>query len=232
MFSIEIVKGVEDSETSQIRIDVAVEIPGLYREVIPYAARVSDVKDPAEATRVMDEARQHAKNQAQAALDAWVLRRAAELQPTAPEATRKRPGRPRKSAPVSQSDVAIIQEITQGHPPLDTSGEEAPIPGRDSELTTVLEQEMARATKALGDSIRDHVGEPMDRKPEHEAILRDLLVESYGPNWAQRPDVKSAAMQMATHAIANGVLCRDIYGQPHSQIRALYGEMVVQRCPA
>jgi hypothetical protein len=230
MFFLEIVKGVEDPETSQIRIDVQVEIPGLYRETIPYVARVSDVRDPAEATRVMDEARAHAKAQAQAALDAWVLRRAQELQPPTQEAPRKRPGRPRKEAQPPPSHVAMElmvaeadsplrtqEEITQGHPPL-----EAPL------------ENSAESPKV--DTERDPVptpaGEPMDRKPEHEAILRELLVGAYGPAWMHRPDVKSAAMQMATHAIANQALCRDSAGQPHPQIRALFAEMVVAKCPA
>jgi hypothetical protein len=261
MIQIEIIKGVEDRESNSIRYDVKVEIPGLYVEIIPYICAIADRTDLTQIQQAMDQARAHAKLQAEAALDAWAIARATRLlglpgRPIPTEDTPKRKRRTKaeieadaakekvEAAPVAEDSSGAEQvpspaltpnadgtmrldseEITQGTPPLETSPELATPSVSENSGVDIPTEGVPPFVAAIAD------GEPMERRPEHEAILRELLIEAYGPRWMDRPDVKSATVAMATHAIANGVLVRAGDGSAHPQIRALFAELVREKCP-
>ena len=219
MLTCEIVNSVNDTTGGGTRFDVRVEIPGIYSEIISYCAG-SNGEDLHLATLDMTRARTYALRvfRSRIAMAAGLPEPTGQREDAETTSRRRRrtkaeiladKAREAAQAPVG---VPVIPEVTPD-PPAET-----PAP-----LSEVAEPVTPPPPPSLP-------GVPMERKAEHEAVIRNLLIENFGDRWMDRPDVKSAAVMMATHAITNGVLVLDGEGNPHPQIRALFSDMVVRVC--
>jgi hypothetical protein len=234
MLQVEIIRATPDETAKVIRYDVKAEIPGLYTEIVTYCCHLADLTNCDLTNEAMAAARTFALGVLRARLSLWAA------QPEQPIGSHPAPSpEPRRrrrtkaeieaeaSSPVTEDSSVSEQapspaiqpnadgtmrldseEITQGHPPLEASA-----PSRPPE-----------------NSPTGAVAEEMERKPEHEAILRQLAAEVYGPHWTARADVKSNVVVFAQHCLANKIRVRYSDGTVHPQVRALFQQMVVSKC--
>jgi hypothetical protein len=223
MLQVEIIRATPDETAKVIRYDVKAEIPGLYTEIVTYCCHLADLTNCDLTNEAMAAARTFALGVLRARLSLWA---AQPEQPIvshpapSPEPRRRRRTKAEIEAEVAEQVPATevdsnqtqlevsAQEITQGHPPLATSA-----PSRPPE-----------------NSPTGAVAEEMERKPEHEAILRQLAADVYGPHWTARADVKSNVVVFAQHCLANKIRVRYSDGAVHPQVRALFQQMVVSKC--
>lgn len=210
-----------------IRYDVRVEIPGIYSEIISYMGEAT--ADPHCATVVMTRARTYALSvfRKRIAMAAGLPEPGEKPDNTQTTSRRRRrtkaemeADRAAEEAQRADADRAINDSLAGQEPPV-----EAPVETPESR-----QEPEPKELPELLESAAPVFGIPMERCAAHEAILRDLLIAAFGDRWMDRPEVKSAAVMMATHAITNGVLVVDGDGNPHPQIRALFAEMVTQVC--
>ena len=204
MISCEIVNCVDDVESSKLRYDVRVEIPGVYSEVINYVCeRTDDITGTMTLARkyAIEDFRKrigHLLGYDQKSLEAPKRRRRTKAEIAAEIAAEKA-----AEKPAEPQEPQEQQEGTSEAPELrwQPAGHQEPNPG-----------------------------EPMERCPQHEAILKRLLNDAYGLDWAHRRPVVSAAVTMAAHAIESGTLIVDLNGEIHPDFEKLFGEMVVAKC--
>lgn len=246
MLQVEIIRATPDEVAKLIRYDVKAEIPGLYTEIVTYCCPLA--LDCDATNEAMGNARTFALGVLRARLSIWAA------QPEQPIGSHPAPSpEPRRrrrtkaeieaeaSSPVTEESSVSEQapspaiqhnadgtmrldseEITQGHgvPP----------------FVAAMEKEMRATTNDLyvRTMVDMHgtgaVAEEMERKPEHEAILRQLAAEVYGPHWTARADVKSNVVVFAAQCLANKIRVRYSDGAVHPQVRALFQQMVVSKC--
>lgn len=215
MIQVEILRAIPDEVAKLIRYDVKAEIPGLYTEIVSYCCPLAT--DCEGANEAMSAARTFALGVLRARLSLWAA------QPEQPIGSH--PGEspagdsePRRRRRRTKAEIEAEAVVT------------APVPEPVPEPQEPAQADSAQQEPIQADSAQQ-AGERMERKPEHEQVLRALATETYGPHWAANPTVRSNVVVFASHAIANRVMVLDGNGKPHPQIRALFQQMVVSKCP-
>lgn len=220
MLHVEIIRATPDEVAKVIRYDVKAEIPGLYVEIVTYCCHLADLTNCDLTNDAMAAARTFALQVLRARLSLWAAQPEQPIgshQPTQPEPRRRR--RTKAEIEAEAAEQLLATDVDACQKKLETS-EEAPL-GNSGESLNVDIPELATSapTRPPENSPTGAVAEEMERKPEHEAILRQLAAEVYGPHWTARADVKSNVVVFAAQCLANKIRVRYSDGAVHPQVR-------------